>query len=125
MRNLSRLAAILFLCLMVVGCYETFPPVQSGNVSRWQGGRPQGPAQQLTPDQVEKFSGWLQNHRWGWQSVIVTYAPSIIIYMVHSDGTKTSVNLMQNVLVVGQHQRSISQAEHEELRSIIGAKNGG
>jgi len=57
--------------------------------------------------------------------VIATYAPAIIIYVVHSDGTKTSANLMQKVFIVGQHQRSISEAERQELLSVIGVKNGG
>ena len=125
MRNVSRFAVILFLCLTVAGCYETFPPIQSGNVTHWQGGRPQGSAQHLTPEQVANLSAWLQSHRWGWQPVIATYAPSIIIYVVHSDGTKTSANLMQKTLIVGQHQRSISEIEHQELHSIIAAQNGG
>lgn len=125
MRNVSRFAAILFLCLAVAGCYETFPPIQSASVTHWQGGRPQGSAQQLTPEQVANLSAWLHSHRWGWQPVIATYAPSIIIYVVHSDGTKTSANLMQKILIVGQHQRSISEAERQELHSIIGAQNGG
>jgi hypothetical protein len=124
MRNVTRFAAIVFLCLALAGCYETFPPIQSGNVTHWQGGRPQGSAQQLTPEQVANLSVWLQEHRWGWQPVIATYAPAIIIYVVHSDGTKTSANLMQQVLIVGQHQRSISEAERQELLSVIGAKNG-
>jgi hypothetical protein len=125
MRNVSRFATILFLCLAVAGCYETFPPIQSGNVTHWQGGRPQGSAQQLTPEQVANLSAWLQSHRWGWQPVIATYAPSIIINVVHSNGTKTSANLMQKILIVGQHQRSLSEAENQELHSIIGAQYGG
>ena len=125
MRNISRFVAIVFLCLSVAGCYETFPPIQSGNVTYWQNGRPQGSAQQLTPEQVANLSAWLQNHRWGWQPVIATYAPAISIYVVHSDGTKSSANLMQKILIVGQHQRSIAEAERQELLSIMGAKQGG
>lgn len=125
MRKVSRLAAIVFLCLAVAGCYEKFPPIQSGNVTHWQGGRPQGTAQQLAPEQVANLSAWLNNHRWGWQPIIATYAPAIIIYVAHSDGTKTSANLMQKILIVGQYQRSISEAERQELLSILGVQNGG
>lgn len=124
MRNVSRFTAILFLCLAVAGCYETLPPIQSANITHWQGARPQGSAQQLTPEQVANLSAWLQRHRWGWQPVIATYAPSITIYVVHSDGTKNAANLMQEILVVGQRQRSISEAEYQELHSIIAIRNG-
>lgn len=125
MRNIPRFVAIVFLCLLVTGCYETFPPIQSGNVTHWQNGRPQGSAQQLTPEQVTNLSAWLQNHRWGWQPVIATYSPAINIYVVHSNGTKSSANLMQKILIVGQYQRSISEAERQELLSIMGIQNGG
>lgn len=125
MKTLSRFIVILFLSLAVAGCHETFPPIQSGSITHWQGGRPHGSEQQLTPEQVASLSAWLQSHRWGWQPVIATYAPSITLYVVHADGTKTSANLMRNILVVGQHQRSISDIEHQELRSIIGARNAG
>ena len=125
MRNIPHFVAIVFLCLLVTGCYETFPPIQSGNVTHWQNGRPQGSAQQLTPEQVTNLSVWLQNHRWGWQSVIATYLPAINIYVVHSDGTKSSANLMKKILIVGQYQRSISEVERQELLSIMGIQNGG
>ena len=123
MIKISRFVLLVCLCLSLAGCYETFPPIQSGNISHWQGGKPQGSAQQLTPEQVANLSAWLQNHRWGWQPVIATYAPSIIISVVHTDGTETSANLMQKMVVVGQYQRSISEAEHQELHSIVVAQH--
>lgn len=122
MKNLFRFVLLVCLCLSLAGCYETFPPIQSGNVTHWQDGTLQGQAKDLTSNQIENLSAWLQNHRWGWQSVVATYAPSIIIYVVHADGTKNSANLMQKMLVVGQYQRSISEAEHQELFSIIVAQ---
>lgn len=124
MKNIPRFVAIVFLCLSVAGCYEEFPPIQAGNVTHWQNGRPQGSAQQLTAEQITNLSAWLQNHRWGWQSVIATYLPAINIHVVHSDGTKSSANLMQKILVVGQYQRSISEAEREELLSIMEIQSG-
>lgn len=123
MIKISRFVLIVCLCLSLAGCYETFPPIQSGNITHWQGGKPQGAAQQLAPEQVVKLSAWLQNHRWGWQPVIATYAPSIIVHVVYTDGTETSANLMQKMVVVGQYQRSISEAEHQELHSIVVAQH--
>lgn len=124
MRNISRLIVIVFLCLLIAGCYETFSPIQSGNITYWKNGRPQDADQQLTTEQVTNLSAWLQNHRWGWQPVIATYSPKINIYIVHSNGTKSSANLMQKILIVGQYQRSISETERQELLSIMGIQNG-
>lgn len=125
MNNFPRFVSIAALCLLLVGCYATFPPVKSASVTHWQGGRPQGPAQQLTPEQVAKLSAWLQNHRWGWHPVMATYAPETLLSVTHSDGTASSANLMQRVLIVGSNQRSLSESESQELHSMIVAQKGG
>jgi hypothetical protein len=125
MNNIARFVSVATLCLLLAGCYETFSPITSVNVTHWQGGKPQGAAQQLTPDQVEKLSAWLQDHRWGWHPVIATYVPANLLSVKHSDGTASSANLMQKVLIVGQNQRSLSESESQELHSIIGAQSGG
>ncbi len=127
MNNFARYISVAALCLMVAGCYEAFPSIKSASVTYWQGGKPQGAAQQLTTEQTAKLSAWLQNHRWGWHPVIAIYAPAILLSVTHSDGTASSANLMKNVLIVGQYQRSLSESENQELHSIIGvgAQNGG
>jgi len=125
MNSFSRFVSIAALCLLLVGCYETYPPVKSASVTHWRGGKPQGAAQLITPAQVEKLSAWLQNHRWGWHPVMATYVPATLVSVTHSDGTASSANLMQMVLIVGQNQRSLSESESQELHSIIGAQNGG
>src|SRR5574343_1184887 len=124
MKYPSRFAAILGFCLTVAGCDDAFSPIQSAQVMYWQGGRAMGAAQQLSAEQVAQLSAWLQGHRSGWQAVIATYAPSITILAVHADGTERAANLMQRILVVGQHQRAISEAEYRQLRSIVGGQNG-
>ena len=125
MSKLSRFVSIASLCLLLVGCYETYPPIKSASITHWQGGKPQGAALQLTPENIAKLSAWLQNHRWGWHPVIATYAPATLLTLTHSDGTISSANLMQKTLIVGQNQRKLSASESQELHSIIGAQNGG
>ncbi len=125
MNSYARFVSVAVLCLMLVGCYEAFPPIKSASVTYWQGGKPQGAAQQLTPEQIAKLSAWLQNHRWGWHPVIATYAPATLLSVTHADGTASSANLMKKVLIVGQSQRSLSESESQELHSFIGAQNGG
>lgn len=124
MSNFSRFVSIAALCLLLVGCYETFPPIKSARVTHWQGGKPQGSAQQLTSEQIAQLTAWLQNHRWGWHPIIATYAPATLLSVTHFDGTAYSANLMQRILIVGQNQRSLSKSESQELHSIIGAYNG-
>jgi hypothetical protein len=119
MKNITRLIVIFLFCFMVAGCYETFPPIKSGNITHWQNGKPDGSAQQLTTKQIANISEWLQSHRWGWQSVMATYAPSITINVEHEDGTKSVANLMKNTLIVGKHQRTISDAEHQALMTML------
>lgn len=124
MDKFSRFVSIAALCIPLVGCYETHPPVTSASVTRWQHGMPLGTAQQLTSAQVAKLSAWLQNHRWGWYPVMATDTPGTLVSLTHSDGTACSVNLMQRVLIVGQNQRGLTASESQELHSIISAQNG-
>jgi len=124
MNSFSRFVSIATLCLPLFGCYETYPPVKSASVTYWQGGKPQATAQQLTQAQVEKLSAWLQNHTWGWHPVMATYAPATLVSVMHSDGTASSVNLMQRILIVGQSQRGLTESESRELHSIINTQNG-
>jgi hypothetical protein len=125
MKSYARFVFVAVLCLMQGGCYETFSPIKSASVTYWYGGKPQSAMQKLTPEQIAKLSAWLQNHRWGWHPVIATYAPAIQITVSHTDGTVSSANLMKQVLVVEQKQRSLSESESQELHSFVGGENGG
>ena len=125
MSSYARFVSIAVLCLMLGGCYEAFPQIKSASVTYWREGKPQGSAQQLSQEQVAKLSAWLQNHRWGWHPVIATYAPATMVSVTHADGTASSANLMKQVLIVGQSQRSLSETESQELHSLIGGQNGG
>jgi len=124
MNNISRFVSIAALCLPLVGCYETHPPVTSASVTRWQHGMPLGTAQQLTSAQAAKLSAWLQNHRWGWYPIMATDTPGTLVSLTHSDGTVSSVNLIQRILIVGQSQRGLTESESQELHSIINTQNG-
>ena len=124
MNRIFRFVLLLFVCFSLAGCYETFPPIQSGHVTHWQQGKPQGAGHALSAEQVANLSAWLQNHRWGWQSVMATYPPTIMVDVVHVDGTRASANLMQRVLVVHQYQRSLSEAESNALHAMIGEPSG-
>lgn len=124
MNRLSRFALIVAVCFALVGCYETISPIKSASFTSWQGGKAQSTAQQLTPEQTEKLSEWLQNHRWGWHPVAATYSPAILLSFSHVDGTTSSANLMQKVLVFRQSQRSLSESESKELHFIIGGQSG-
>lgn len=124
MSRLARSVAVAAWCVWLAGCEETFPPIQSGEVTLWQQGRPQGAAQTLTPVQAAALSAWLQHHRWGWQPVMATYAPAILILAVQADGAKSGVNLRPEVLIVGQRERAISAAEYRELLAILGVPSG-
>lgn len=115
----ARRVAITALCVWFAGCDESFPSIQSGEVTHWRQGRPLGAARQLTPAQAAALYTWLQNHPSGWQPVMATYAPEILILVVHANDAKSSANLLPNVLVVGQKQRTISATEHRELLAII------
>lgn len=120
-----RFVPITVLCLLLAACYETLPPVLSAAVTHRQGGQPQGAAQPLSPEQIASVSAWLQDRRWGWYPVTATYGPGpgTLILATHADGTSSRMNLMQNVLIVGPHQRSLSKEESRELHSMIGTKN--
>lgn len=123
MSQFFRFIPITVLCLLLAACYETFPPVSSAVVTHRQGVKPQGATQQLSPEQIASVSAWLQDHRWGWYPVTATYGPGILILATHADGTFSRINLTQNVLSVGQHQRSLSKEESRELHSMIDTKN--
>ncbi len=125
MNSYGRFVSIAVLCLMLGGCYEAFPQIKSASVTYWCEGKPQGSAQQLSQEQVAKLSAWLQNHRWGWHPIIATYAPATMVSLTHADGTASSANLMKQVLIVGQSQRSLSETESQELHSLIGGQKGG
>lgn len=122
MNPFLRFVPITALCLLLAACYETFPPVSSAVVTH-RGGKSQDAAQPLSPEQIALVSAWLQDHRWGWYPVTATYGPGILISATHADGTSSRLNLMQNVLIVGQYQRSLSKEESRELHSMMGTKN--
>jgi hypothetical protein len=124
MNRYFRFTLMFAVCFALVSCYETISPIKSASFTRWQDGKIQSTAQQLTPEQTAKLSEWLQNHRWGWHPVAATYLPAIQVSVSHVDGTTSSANLMQRVLVVRQNQRSLSEAESNELHSMIGEKSG-
>lgn len=119
MNKFFHIVCVITLSLLLTACYETFSPIKTANVTHWQAGKPQGVAQQLNAQQAEKLSAWLQNHRWGWRPVVATYAPSAVLSVEHIDGTTSTANLMQKVLVVNQHQRGLSESESQELHSVI------
>lgn len=118
-----RFIPITVLCLLLAACYETLPPVTSAVATHRQGEKPQGAAQQLSPEQIASVSAWLQDHRWGWHPVTATYGPGTLIVATHADGTSSRINLTQNVLSLGPHQHSLSMEESRELHSMIGTKN--
>jgi hypothetical protein len=124
MNHLVRVIVATILCILLAGCYETTPPIQSASVTSWKSGKPQGTAKQLTDAQIAKLNVWLENHRWGWKPVLATYAPATLLLFIHSDGTISSANLMKNNLVMGQSRRSLSETESQELHSIIDTHNG-
>ena len=113
-----RLVPIVALCLSLAACYASFPPVVSAAVTH-RAGQAQGAAQPLSPERIARLSAWLQGHRWGWHPVAATYGPGILIWVTHGDGSLSRVNLMRNVLIVGQHQRSLSAQESRELHSML------
>ncbi len=121
MNLVSRFVVITALCLLLAGCYETFPAVKSATVTIWEGGKPQGAAQSLAPEQITRVSVWLPGHRWGWHLVSATYAPRVLLWVTHSDSTTSRINLMRHVLIVGARQRSLSKEESMEWHSMIGA----
>ncbi len=122
MHRFLRIAAIAALCLSLAACFASFPPMASA-VMTHRNGQPQGTAQPLSPEHIARLSAWLQEHRWGWHPVTATYGPGILISVTHGDGTFSRVNLMRNVLIVGQHQRSLTAQESRELHSMLGAEH--
>lgn len=124
MSNFSRFILIVFVCVLLVGCYESFAPVKSANLTRWQKGKIQGTELQLTSKQIANLSEWLQSHKWGWQPVSGTFLPVTLLSLSHVDGSFSSANLMKNTLVVGKYQRSLSATESQELHSIVGVQIG-
>ena len=124
MKRITQFAFSLVLLLALTGCYVEAEPVRSATVTFWQGGRPIK-SWQLNGKQVQGLSVWLQQHRWGWHPVAATYAPSTMIAIQHTNGAATGVNVMSKVIVLGQHQRSLSEEESTSLRALLQEANGG
>jgi hypothetical protein len=124
MGQLLRFASVAVVCLSLVGCYQSLPPIKSASFTRWHAGKARSQPQQLTSEQVAKLSDWLQNHKWGWHPVAGTFLPVTLISLSHADGTFSSANLMKNIVIVGQHQRGLSESESQELHSIVGVQYG-
>lgn len=120
MKMLLRIASTAALVLLLAGCYETLPTIQSANLTRWQENNPQGQVRPLTAEQTAKLSAWLQDHHWGWYPVTATYRPEVVVWVTHADGTMTPIRLMKNVLTVGKSQRSLSEAESQALHAMLG-----
>ena len=116
---LARGVAVTALSVWLAGCDDSFPPLQYGEVTYWRQGRPQGAARRLTSAQGVALSAWLRSHSSGWQPVMATYAPEVLILLVHANGEQSSANLLPSVLIVGQKQKTISVSEHQELLAII------
>lgn len=81
--------------------------------------------QDIKPQQLDKLSHWLQNHRWGWEPVLAPYFVDAILTIRHTDGSTSTFKLMKNLVIVGEYQLDISAEEYKELYSIIVLQNGG
>lgn len=123
MRKTIRLLLAAVFCIALAGCYQTLAPVKSAYLTRWQKGEIQIAEQALTAEQIAKLATWLQDHRWGWHPTIATYAPETVIWVTHSDDTQSPIRVMRTVIVVSRSQRSLSEAESQELHSIFSARN--
>jgi len=122
----STLLTIVF-ALALAAC--VLKPVQvsnikSGQVAVWQDSRL---TQSWTLDQVQlaSLSRWFADRSYGWSHSIVPYGPHLVIALEHFDGSISSVDIFQTLVIVatqaGQLQQRFSSEEIALLRTQLGA----
>lgn len=121
--NTSQKGASFFLCLFLlcVGCRVELPPIEaaySATEGAWpsegSGGKPG--TGQLSAKRVQDLYGWLVNHNDGWRYKITDNPPGRVILVKHGNGKRTTINLLGNVLWVGDRYRALTR---EELSSLL------
>lgn len=125
MSNFFRLVIATMLCIMLNGCYVKMPPMKSASLAYLKTDKLVAIPQDIKPQQLDRLSQWLQNHRWGWEPVLAPYFVDAILTIRHTDGNISTLKLMKNLVIVDQHQLGISAEEYKELYSIIVLQNGG
>ena len=119
MRKTFLLLLTLASCFALWGCYQALATFKSAYMIRFQSGAIPVATQELTAEQIGKLAAWLQDHPWGWQPITETYTPETVVWVTHFDDTQSPIRLARKKLVVNQSQRSLSEAESQELHAIL------
>jgi len=125
MNNFFYLVVATMFCIMLSGCYVKTPPMKSASLAYLKTDNLVAVPQDIKPLQLDKLSNWLQDHRWGWEPVLVPYFVDAILTIRYTDGSTSTFKLMKNLVIVGEYQLDISAEEYKELYSIIVLQNGG
>ena len=85
-------------------CTVETPDVISADATVYREGRP-AQTWQLTAPQLADLNQWLKDHRDGWNPSVVTYAPRLLYQLKAHDGSRWTLNVFPNtVVVVGERQ---------------------
>jgi hypothetical protein len=117
-------AALISLAWFLAGCSPDVPEIQSGEVLRYDQGRPVE-RWTLTSDGRNDVRAWLYSHRRGWTPDPRNYAPQLLAELRHLDGTESSINVLPSSVVVVHQYREYSQgfapSEIDKLRNAMAA----
>lgn len=121
-----RVALVLIAACALMGCSFELPPVTSAAMASYSSGQP-GAEVQLSPPRVRALASWFAQHPAGWSPSYVSYAPMLVVRLLHADGDTSVVNVLSTKLVVfnrrGQVEQSFSASELSSLRAVLGIES--
>lgn len=78
----------------------------------------------LTEEEARKVSDWLKEHGKDWSRDFVSYAPDVLAYLEHSDGTSSGLYAFEKTVVFvnrgNQVKKDFTESETKELMTFLG-----
>ena len=120
-----RSLCLLWLSTLIVGCSGDIatPDANGGRLLDYKGGSIVL-ERKLTRDEARSATDWLKKHGENWSEDFVTYAPDVLAYLDHIDGTSSGLYVFPQTVVFvsrgSQLKKEFAESETRELMSLLG-----
>ena len=116
---------IIVVCILLAGCSGDIstPDATGGRLLDYERGKIVL-ERKLTEEEARKASDWLKEHGKNWSKDFVSYAPDVLAYLEHSDGTSSGLYVFDKAVVFvnrgNQMKKDFAESETKELMALLG-----
>nr|WP_315476963.1 hypothetical protein [uncultured Undibacterium sp.] len=120
-----RSLCLVLCCTLIAGCSGDIATADGtgGRLLEYKGGNIVL-ERTLTSDEAKDATNWLKEHGKNWSRDFVTYAPDVLAYLDHADGTSFGLYVFpQSVVFVSrgsQLKKKFAESETRKLVSLLG-----